>query len=66
MRIVLIFLNLFVFLAKAQNIYTYAGTGASGYSGDGGLANLAQIDRPTGIVVDVSGNVFLQIISIIE
>jgi sugar lactone lactonase YvrE len=35
-------------------IRTYAGTGEQGFSGDGGLAREAQLDRPYGI--DVAGN----------
>ncbi len=40
-------------------ITTFAGTGIAGFSGDGGLATLAQIDHPTGITVDVNGNVYI-------
>ncbi len=38
-------------------ISTIAGTGISGFSGDGGSAKLAKISFPTGVVVDSSGNV---------
>jgi hypothetical protein len=40
-------------------INTYAGTGAQGYSGDGGAATSAQLDSPTGIAVDSSNNVYI-------
>lgn len=39
-------------------IYTIAGTGVVGYSGDGGPATLAQINNPQGIYWDALGNVF--------
>lgn len=42
----------------AQNIYTFAGTGNFGYTGDGGPAPLADITAPTGIVTDKKGNVY--------
>lgn len=45
--------------ANAQNIYTYAGIGmASGYTGDGGNAVLAQIAGARGIAVSPAGDVF--------
>ncbi|MDP1802995.1 MAG: T9SS type A sorting domain-containing protein [Bacteroidota bacterium] len=40
-------------------ISTFAGTGVAGFSGDGGPATLAQIDHPTGIVADASGNLYV-------
>jgi hypothetical protein len=36
----------------AGNIYTVAGTGTSGYSGDGGLATGAQLNNPGAVAVD--------------
>lgn len=39
-------------------IYTIAGTGTSGYSGDGGAAANAKISYPTSIVGDTQGNLY--------
>ena len=39
-------------------INTIAGTGTSGYTGDGGPATSAEIDEPCGVVVDSSGNLY--------
>ena len=40
-------------------IHTIAGTGVSGYAGDGGLATNAQLGRPNGIGVDNLGNIYI-------
>jgi sugar lactone lactonase YvrE len=40
-------------------ITTFAGTGQSGSSGDGGAAVNAQLTNPFGIAIDASGNVFI-------
>ncbi len=40
-------------------ITTIAGTGAAGYSGDGGAATAAQMNRPASVVADADGNVFV-------
>ena len=39
-------------------ITTVAGTGADGYSGDGGAATNASLDNPLGVTADASGDVF--------
>ena len=38
-------------------ITTVAGNGSGGYTGDGGLATSAEIDEPTGITLDASGDI---------
>ena len=40
-------------------ITTVAGTGIAGFSGDGGAATSAQLNNPTGVSVDASGNLFI-------
>jgi hypothetical protein len=40
-------------------ISTYAGTGATGYSGEGGLATAADLGFPFGLAADASGNVYV-------
>ena len=44
---------------KTQIITTLAGTGVSGYSGDGGPANKAQLAQPHSIALDKNDNVFI-------
>jgi DNA-binding beta-propeller fold protein YncE len=41
------------------NIQTIAGTGAKGFSGDGGPATEATLSNPWGVAVDATGNVFI-------
>jgi sugar lactone lactonase YvrE len=45
--------------AKTGNIQTVAGNGTEGYSSDGGLATQTELDGPTAVFVDTSGNIFL-------
>ncbi len=40
-------------------ITTIAGNGISGYSGDGGNATSAKLQYPTGVAVDVIGNIYI-------
>jgi len=37
----------------------FAGTGQQGFSGDGGLAGVARLDTPFGVVFDATGNAFI-------
>ena len=45
--------------ASDGKINTIAGTGTNNFGGDGGLATLAQLNSPTDVAVDGSGNVFI-------
>jgi cysteine-rich repeat protein len=40
-------------------ITTVAGTGTAGVQGDGGPALLANLDRPTGVAVDLTGHLYI-------
>lgn len=40
-------------------ITTYAGTGVAGYTGDGGLATAARLNRPMAVATDATGNVYI-------
>ena len=40
-------------------IFTIAGTGTAGYSGDGGPANLAQFNGPSAVATDIYGNLYI-------
>jgi hypothetical protein len=43
----------------AGHIYTVAGTGTAGYSGDGGPATAAMLQTPTSVVTDAAGNLVI-------
>lgn len=44
---------------KTGIIQTIAGTGESGYSGDGGSPSEARLDRPVAICLDADGNIYI-------
>ena len=44
--------------ARAQNIYTFAGSGSVGYTGNGGPAAMSTMNGPAGIVADTAGNIY--------
>ncbi len=44
---------------KAGDIYTIAGKGAAGYSGNGGLATQADLNDPAGVSVGPSGRILI-------
>ncbi len=46
-------------VASNGTIQSIAGVTLDGYTGDGGLATQAQLNFPTGVVVDDAGNVFI-------
>jgi sugar lactone lactonase YvrE/predicted esterase len=46
-------------LAPNGTITTVAGSGAAGFSGDGGKATAAQLHTPAGLAVDRQGNLFI-------
>ena len=45
--------------AKSQIISTIAGTGAAGYSGDGGSASLATFNEPYAVQIDTNGDIYI-------
>jgi sugar lactone lactonase YvrE len=46
-------------ITTAGIISTYAGTGAGGFSGDGGMANVAKLYRPNYLITDGANNLFV-------
>lgn len=45
-------------VTPAGTVTTVAGTGIQGFSGDGGLATDATLNRPSSVIVDPSGNIY--------
>ncbi len=45
--------------AASGTIETVAGTGSPGFSGDGGPATAAMINKPGGVAVDSAGNIYI-------
>ena len=46
-------------ISPAGIISTVVGTGAMGFSGDGGPATAAVLDNPAAVVVDLAGNIYI-------
>ncbi len=57
------FLSLLIPLSSgqlaAQKIYTVAGNGVKGLSGDGGPATAAELNHPQNVAVDAMGNIYI-------
>ena len=51
--------NLVRAITTSNQIVTIAGTGAAGYSGDGGSATAATLKTPEGLAVDASGAIYV-------
>ncbi len=49
------------FISKAQNIYTVAGNGSQGYSGNGmpATSGHCEFNTPNGLVIDKVGNIYI-------
>lgn len=47
------------FSASGGIIVTLAGTGVAGFSGDGGVPQLAQLNAPSAVTVDLGGNIYI-------
>lgn len=46
-------------VSASNRVSVIAGTGAPGFGGDDGLATLARFNKPSGLVTDVAGNIFV-------
>ncbi|HXB12338.1 MAG TPA: hypothetical protein VNZ45_10150, partial [Bacteroidia bacterium] len=57
--LILSILALSASLLQAQNVYTVAGNGTAGFSGDGGLATAAELNIPYYVATDAAGNLYI-------
>ena len=55
---IMVFLTLIAQPIRSE-IITLAGNGTFGFSGDGGPATQAQLNRPHGIAIDKEGNIYI-------
>jgi len=55
----LLLINFFSSTAFGQVIYTVAGDGSAGYSGDGGPSINAKLSIPHGVILDKKGNLYV-------
>jgi hypothetical protein len=46
-------------IGSGQTINTFAGNGTAGYTGDGGPATAAEINRVVGLAADPAGNIYM-------
>jgi sugar lactone lactonase YvrE len=51
--------NVIRMIDRTGNIYTVAGDGIAGYSGDGGVANKARLSNPLSIAIDNQNNLYI-------
>ena len=51
--------NVVRMIAPNGTISTYAGQGTQGYTGDGGVATLAQLNAPMGLALDSAGDLYI-------
>ena len=51
--------NQYGIVMSANDIYTIAGDGTAGFSGDGGAASGAELDTPAGVAMDAAGNLWI-------
>jgi len=51
--------NIISRIDQKGNMTSFAGTGSSGFSGDGGKANKARLNVPAGLAFDKNGNLFI-------
>jgi len=56
---IILLLLAFVYSAQSQTITTVAGTGSSGFSGDGGLATTAKLNLPFNLTFDKYDNIYI-------